>query len=232
MKSITYGNHQIEFELNFSSRKTLGLTVYPDQTVVVNAPLGTEYESVEKKVKSKARWILKQLRQFEKYLPNTKKKEYVSGETHLYLGRQYILKITSNSGASSHVKLKGRYLNVQVNNKRRVEATLKEWYRARASIHFQTIVEDLLPEFENHDLKVKELKIREMKKRWGSCTTEGVITLNSELIKAPKRCIQYVILHELCHLIYHKHDANFYRLLNSMMPNWKRWKEKLEITLA
>ena len=109
MKSITYGNQQIEFELNFSSRKTLGLTVYPDQTVVVNAPLGTEYENVEKKVKSKARWILKQLRQFEKYLPNTKKKEYVSGETHLYLGRQYILKVTSNSGVSCQVKLKGRY---------------------------------------------------------------------------------------------------------------------------
>lgn len=232
MKSITYGNQQIEFELNFSSRKTLGLTVYPDQTVVVNAPLGTEYENVEKKVKSKARWILKQLRQFEKYLPNTKKKEYVSGETHLYLGRQYILKVTSNTGSSSQVKLKGRYLNVQVNNKRRVDAALKEWYRARASIHFQTIVEDLLPEFENDDLKLKELKIREMKKRWGSCTKEGVITLNSELIKAPKRCIQYVVLHELCHLIYHKHDANFYRLLNSKMPNWKRWKEKLEITLA
>ncbi len=232
MNSIVYGGTEIKFELNFSSRKTLGLTVYPDQTVVVNAPLGTEYENVEKKVKAKARWILKQLRQFEKYLPQTKRKEFVSGETHLYLGRQYLLKVVKDSRNVDQVKLKGRYLFTQVKNKNRVEATLNEWYRAKASIHFQNIVEDLLPEFENHDLKVKELKIREMKKRWGSCTKDGVITLNLHLIKAPKRCIQYVILHELCHLIYHKHDANFYRLLNSMMPNWKRWKEKLEITLA
>lgn len=232
MKSIAYGNQQIEFELNFSSRKTLGLTVYPDQTIVVNAPIGTEYTSIEKKVRSKARWILKQIRQFEKYLPHTKRKEFVSGETHLYLGRQYLLKVVKHSRNLDQVKLKGKYLLTQVKNKNRVEAVLNEWYRVKASIHFQTIVEELLPEFESHDLNVKELRIREMKKRWGSCTKDGVITLNLQLIKAPKRCIQYVILHELSHLIYHKHDANFYRLLNSMMPNWKRWKERLEITLA
>jgi predicted metal-dependent hydrolase len=71
-----------------------------------------------------------------------------------------------------------------------------------------------------------------MKTRWGSCTPGGTITLNLHLIKAPRRCIEYVILHELCHLINHKHDTKFYQLLNSMMPNWKKWKEKLEITLS
>lgn len=230
MNSINYGNKTIEYELNFSDRKSLGVTVYPDKTVVVNAPEGAKIDKIEQKVKSKARWILKQFRYFEKFLPHSKPKEYVSGETHLYLGRQYLLKIENDS--SEAVKLKGRYLTVYTKNKNRTEAHVNDWYRAKAQIHFYLILEELLPEFSEHDIKLKELKIRDMKKRWGSCTPDGVITLNLQLIKAPKRCIQYVIIHELCHLIHHKHDAQFYQLLNSKMPNWKRWKEKLEITLA
>lgn len=230
MNSITYGNRKIEFELNFSDRKSLGLTVYPDQTVVVNAPKDAETEKIEQKVKSKARWIVKQLRQFEKYLPQSVQKEYVSGETHLYLGRQYILKV--EEGSSETVKLKGKYLKVQTKNKVRAESLVNDWYRAKAQLHFYYILEELLPEFSKHDIKLKELKIQDMKKRWGSCTQDGVITLNTQLIKAPKICIQYVIIHELCHLIHHKHDARFYQLLNSKMTNWKRWKEKLEVTLA
>tara|TARA_R110002124_G_scaffold76758_5_gene205725 strand:+ start:3626 stop:4318 length:693 start_codon:yes stop_codon:yes gene_type:complete len=230
MNSIIYGKRRIEFELNFSERKSLGLTVYPDQKIVVNAPEGAEIEKIEQKVKSKARWINKQLRQFEKYLPHSVSKEYVSGETHLYLGRQYLLKVEDDS--TERVKLKGKFLWVYTKNNNRTEDLLNDWYRAKARLHFYSILEELLPEFSKHNIKLKELKIRSMKKRWGSCTPEGVITLNVQLIKAPKRCIQYVIIHELCHLIHHKHDAEFYRLLNSKMSNWKRWKEKLEVTLA
>jgi predicted metal-dependent hydrolase len=82
------------------------------------------------------------------------------------------------------------------------------------------------------EVSPEHISLRYSKKRWGSCTPDGTITLNLHLIKAPKICIQYVIIHELCHLIHHQHDSRFYKLLNSKMPNWKRWKEKLEITLA
>lgn len=229
METITYGRHTIDFKLRFAKRKTLGIAVYPDLNVVVTAPEGVNDDKVYTKVKSKARWILKQLRGFEKYQPLSNPKDFVSGETHLYLGRQYLLKV----GKSKHVsvKLKGKYLRVQTSKPDKVEELLYDWYRLKALYHFSNIVEDLLPEFERNDLKVNELIIRKMKTRWGSCTTDGTITLNLHLIKAPKRCIEYVILHELCHLIYHKHDAKFYQMLHSMMPNWKRWKEKLEVTL-
>jgi predicted metal-dependent hydrolase len=230
MNTISYGKKEIGYELQISDRKTLGIAVYPDMNVVVTAPENVSKEKIQEKVKSKARWILKQLRAFEKYQPLSKPKEYVSGETHLYLGRQYVLKV--EKAVDNQVKLKGKYLRVKTRNKGKAEELLYDWYRFKAQIHFNSILEDLLPEFEKHDLKIKELNIRKMNTRWGSCTPGGVITLNLHLIKAPKRCIEYVILHELCHLIHHKHDAAFYRLLNSKMPHWKRWKEKLEITLA
>ena len=230
MESVAYGKKSIEFELKYSKRKTLGIAVYPDLNVIVTAPETAKRDKILEKVQSKSRWILKQLRKFEKYQPLTKPKEFVSGETHLYLGRQYLLKVEkSNSGS---VKLKGKYLRVKTKNPKKTEELLFDWYRLKAQVHFSRIIEELLPEFEKKDLKVKELVIRKMKSRWGSCTSEGTITLNLHLIKAPKRCIEYVILHELCHLIHHKHDAEFYQLLNSMMPQWKYWKERLEITLS
>lgn len=230
MESITYGNRQIGYELKYSNRKTLGITVYPDMNVIVTAPEKADHEKIQQKIQSKARWIIKQLRKFEKYQPLSKPKEYVSGETHLYLGRQYLLKVEKSKTES--VKLKGRYLKVKTKDPDKAEELVFDWYRLKAKVHFSNILDDLIPQFEKHDVRVKELIIRKMKSRWGSCTNEGVITLNLHLIKAPKRCIEYVILHELCHLIHHKHDARFYQLLNSMMPNWKKWKEKLEITLS
>lgn len=230
MDSVSYGGQKIEFELRFAPRKTLGIAVYPDLNVVVTAPESASREKIFKKIHSKSRWILKQLRNFEKYQPLTKPKDFVSGETHLYLGRQYLLKVKKSNNYS--VKLKGKYLHVNTKEPHKTKDLLDDWYRLKAQIHFSSIIEDLLPEFERYELKVKELAIRKMKTRWGSCTPEGVITLNLHLIKAPKRCIEYVIIHELCHLIHHKHDAKFYHLLNSMMPNWKQWKEKLEITMA
>lgn len=230
MKTIAYGNKRIEYKLKYTNRKTLGIAVYPDMNVVVTAPEKAEFDKIQDKVSSKSRWILKQLRKFEKYQPLSKSKDFVSGETHLYLGRRYRLKVQKAKEES--VKLKGKYLQVKVKDLFKTEEVVLEWYRSKAKMHFSTILNNLIPQFEKHDIKIKELVIRKMKKRWGSCTKEGVITLNLHLIKAPTRCIKYVILHEICHLIHHKHDAEFYRLLNSKMPNWEKWKERLEITLA
>lgn len=230
MVTITYGNREIIYELKYAKRNTLGIAVYPDLNVVVTAPEHSDFNKIHKKVKTKARWISKQLRNFERFQPLSKPKKYISGETHLYLGRQYLLKV--EMAKKNEVKLKGRYLYVKTKNVKKAEELLNDWYRLKAQIHFYNILENLLPEFEKHDMKILELNIRKMEKRWGSCSKEGVIILNLHLIKAPKRCIEYVIIHELCHLIHHKHDAKFYQLLNSKMPNWKHWKERLEVALA
>ncbi len=230
MHSVVYGDNVIPFELRVSNRKTLGITVYPDLRVVVSAPEGASEEKIREKVKSKARWIMKQQRGFEKFQPLSKQKEYVSGETHLYLGKEYILKVIRSD--KEYVKLKGKYFLVETRNPDKAGKLMEEWYRAKASIHFSSIIDDLIPLFDRKEIKIKDLIIRKMNTRWGSCTPGGTITLNLQLIKAPRRCIEYVILHELCHLVYHKHDTRFYKLLHSMMPNWEKWKERLEVTLA
>lgn len=229
MPAVTYGNQTIAYELRYSQRKTLGIEVYPDMRVLVTAPEGTPDENIKTKLRTKARWILRQLRAFEKYQPLSTPKQFISGETHLYMGKEYILKVQKSDTES--VKLRGRYFWVNARKPEKAEKLLTEWYREKASLHFLAIMDDIAPAFEQQ-LGTHDLIIRKMSTRWGSCTPGGTITLNLNLIKAPRRCIEYVILHELCHLVYHKHDKRFYQLLQSKMPSWKKWKERLELTLA
>jgi hypothetical protein len=227
--SIPYGSQQIEFELSYVPRKTLGITVHPDLRVEVRAPEDATYEKIREKVEKRARWITKQQRYFENFLPRTPPREYVSGETHLYLGKQYRLRVLE--GEEENVKLYGGRLYVHTHDPQdrdRVRGLLSAWYKAHAEKRFRKGLQEGLEAFQRYELEEPTLEIRRMPKRWGSCSKQGRILLNPELIKAPSPCIDYVILHELCHLVHPRHDKGFYRLLSKVMPEWRRWKERLE----
>ncbi len=227
---INFGSHRIDFAVKFSDRKTLGLTVNPEMQVVINAPLDTSKEIIRKKVKKKAPWILKQQSYFLSFHPRTTKRKYISGETHLYMGRQYRLKLTQSN--KDEVKYKGRFIEVQTTNKENAEVLMLAWYKSRAKLKFPEIAEPLIEQFQRYDVEPKGIYIQSMTKRWGSCTPKGKIILNPELMKAPKACIKYVIIHELCHLIHHDHTQKFIDLQTKEMPDWRRWKDKLEKLLA
>lgn len=226
---IQYGSTRIDFQLMHSSRKTLGITVKPDLNVLVKAPVNTPIEKVKERLKKKASWIIKQQNYFQAFHPKTPPRKYVSGETHLYLGRQYRLKIRNS--LKPEVKLKEGYINVFVNShsgKEQVKKVLNDWYKERAEIIFRKIYDDVGKEFSKRKILSDIFIIRDMKKRWGSCTPGKKIIVNTELIKAPKGCIEYVIVHEMCHLKYPNHSKAFYSLQSSFMPNWEFWKNKLE----
>jgi hypothetical protein len=108
---------------------------------------------------------------------------------------------------------------------------LEIWYKQKASVVFTDLFEEVFPKFKRYKISTPVLSIRNMSKRWGSCTPAGRIILNSELIKAPKGCIEYVIIHELCHLIHYNHSNKFKILLYKMSPDWLKWKDRLEYML-
>lgn len=228
-KTIEYGKSRIEYTLKFKDRKTLNIQVHPDSTVHVIAPLETSQEKIKEKVKRKASWIIKQQDFFLSFHPLTPKRKFVSGETHLYLGRQYRLKLKESN--EEKVKLYAGNLHVFVNdktNKERIEELLKQWYKSKAQIHFNELFQELLPTVEAFYTGETNLRYRWMKKRWGSCDKNGQIILNLELIKAPRRCIEYVIIHEFCHLAYLNHSRAFYDLLEKHCPDWRKTKDYLE----
>ena len=228
--TMQFGSSIIEYKLDFQDRKNLTIKVYPDCTVKIIAPHDTQLEKIEQHVKKKASWIIKQQREFLSYQPYTPERIYVNGETHLYLGRQYKLRLEIAN--KNEVKLFRGCLNIYCKDQNKVKEILNKWYREKALFHFEEILNKVLPLFKRYKLTKPQLHIRVMKKRWGSCTSNGEIILNPELIKAPKGSIEYVIIHELCHLVHHNHTKDFYKLQEFMMPDWKKWKEKLEHSLV
>ncbi|WP_143146189.1 M48 family metallopeptidase [Flavobacterium haoranii] len=224
--SINYGSKSIKFHLDFSDRKTLGIKVHPDNSVHVAAPFDSEMDKIEAKVKQKARWIIKQQNEFLSYLPKLAERKFINGETHLYLGRQYLLEI--NPSKKNEVKISRNKLIVNHIVKSKPESVLEKWYIEKAEQHFKKLIHEVLPLFNKYQVSTPTIQIKKMKKRWGSCSANGNIILNLELIKASKGSIEYVIIHELCHLIHHNHTKAFYELLDSIMPDWKKWKNKLE----
>lgn len=227
---IDFGSKRIPYTLVFSERKTLGITVTPELDVIVKAPNGADMEKIHRILLKRAPWILKQQSYFLAYFPKQTKRQYVSGETHLYLGRRYRLKVIRGSRHS--VKLSGQYIYVYVNKNHTVKESLDNWYKEHAEMRFTVYLAEWLKKFKRYDVKVENFEIRKMQKRWGSCTVKNKIILNTELVKAPKGCIEYVIMHELCHLVYHGHDSKFLALQTKMMPDWEKWKDRLEKFLA
>jgi predicted metal-dependent hydrolase len=157
----------------------------------------------------------------------------VGGETHLYMGRQYRLKI--QAGDVNRVKLAGGFFRVTVAGPpapEQVKRLLSHWYAQKAGERFTEMLDRCLANFKRMAIPAPKLSIRRMKTRWGSLSPKGTLTLNVALIRAPRECIEYVITHELCHMKHPRHDAAFYRLLERHMPDWERRKHKLEMTLA
>ena len=220
---------RVPVAVQFRERLRLSISVHPDGSVTALAPANQTIADVAAHLERRRSWIAKQRRHFERYQPLPAEKCYVSGETHLYLGRQYRLRIHRCDEIS--VKLVGRFFNVFVpspKEPRAIADALDAWYRLHAESIFCDRMDRCLASAASLRLTDVKFRIRPMKKRWGSCSKEGTITLNAELIKVPLHCIDYVIMHELCHLRVHDHSPAFFRLLARCMPDWERGKERLE----
>jgi predicted metal-dependent hydrolase len=230
IESIQFGSRTIDFCLVYSDRKSLGITVTPEMEVLVKAPADTTIEKVKEKIRKKVPWIIKQQSFFLSFQPKTPNRKYISGETHLYLGRQYRLQI--EIGQLESVKLKGKFIVVTSSEKSRTKSLLHDWYLQHARTKLHEVAAPLIDKFKKHKVEPSSIVLRDMPTRWGSCTPKGKIILNPELIKAPKGCIEYVVIHELCHLIHHDHTQKFLDVQTKEMKDWEKWKMKLEKLLA
>ena len=217
------------------------IKVHPDQRVVATAPNDATDEVIHDAMMKRARWIWQSLQDFAKQQDHVLPKRYVSGETQFYLGRRYVLKVITNIETAnvihSTVKLSRGKLNVELsqsdstlNSEERaalVKSLIDKWYQDKAKVIFAERLEAVLHKAA-WVTDTPAFRLLVMKKQWGSCSTKGNLILNPHLAKAPKECIDYVILHELCHIAEHNHSEHFWRLLMQVMPNWKEVKAKLD----
>lgn len=232
LDAIAYGGKEIIFHVLVSDRKTMEIAVHPDSRVVVKTPKTATGEDIRGQVYRRARWITKQISYFQQFHPRTPHRQYVSGETHLYLGRQYRLKVLA--GDDEAVKLARGLIFITCRDKpnsNTVRSLLDEWYLERARAKYAESLSRCFPDFQRMGYVRPTIHVRRMKTRWGSLSPKGVLTLNRDLIRASRDCIDYVVSHELCHLKYKNHSKGFYQLLEQVMPEWEQKKHRLEMAL-
>jgi hypothetical protein len=228
---VEHAGEHIPVAVEFRERDHLSISVHPDGSVTALAPASCSLEEVLAHLNRRRLWIVRQRRHFEKFQPLPVEKRYVPGETHLYLGRQYRLRVQEAETPS--VRLKGKFFEVYVpilKQPQAVAAAMNQWYQSHAKLIFKERMRRYVQLASPLRLSMEvKLRVNPMARRWGSCSKGGTITLNTGLVKAPLHCIDYVIMHELCHLKIHDHSPAFFRMLGRCMPDWQRRKERLEL---
>ena len=229
LHTVSYGSARFACEYIPEARASLALTVYPDMSIVLKHPEDLPLERIEAFVRRKRRWLSTQLAFFAKFAKKKYAREYISGESHLYLGRQYQLIV--RKGKEDRVTLLRGKLHVETT--KHVEegiytrGLLDAWYKEKTKAIFEERMNEMHKNFEQFDRP--KLFVRPMTKRWGSAIRNQKIILNPTLIHSSKDCIDYVITHEFCHFTHKNHDKNFWKLLDKKYPNWEKVKEKLEL---
>ncbi|NDC83365.1 M48 family peptidase [bacterium] len=231
--SIAYRKKTIPFSVIRSDRKTMEIAVNPDKTIVVRVPRYSDMDVIRRKVFRRAKWIVKQMDYFDQFMPRPVHRQFINGETHFYMGKRYRIKLVEDLTPS--VKLLGPFFYVTgptVKDSTQIEKQMNQWYLEKAIVQFQESLDRCWPKVSNLGYEKPEISIRKMEKRWGSLSKRGVLTLNSNLIKTSKASIDYVVTHELCHLVHRDHSPKFYQVLSSILPDWKRLKHHLEMSFV
>jgi predicted metal-dependent hydrolase len=212
----------MDYDIIFSDRRTLGLTVERDRTVIVRAPLGTSRERIEEFVQTKKRWIFEKQAHPQKYRPSRPIKEFVSGEGVLYLGRSYWLDVRDAEDAL--VKLDGKFF-VCGPRHADLKKCFREWFVERAKEAIPPRVELYA---KSMGVTYSRIMISDMKYRWGSCTPKKNLKFNWRLIKAPMHVVDYVVVHELAHVLEHNHSPLFWQHIRTQLPNFQASKQWLK----
>ncbi|MED1489729.1 SprT family zinc-dependent metalloprotease [Bacillus smithii] len=228
---IEYANKIIDFVVKRKKVKNVNLNIKPDMTIEVTANDRVPLDFICDFVKTKGAWILKNVKTFKDVQPyRQSEREYVSGETFKYLGKQYRLRVMQEEEEKVKYFRGFIYLYVKdTENVNRKAKLIDEWYREKAQKTFHESLAKMFPLVQKYGVDKPNIDLRSMKARWGSALTEkNTILLNTDLIKAPKYCIDYVVLHELIHFKYNDHSDNFYKMLYSLMPDWEKRKAILD----
>ena len=218
----------IDFRVIYSGRKSLGISVLPDSTVVVRVPYRTSLKTIKRIVQDKAAWIIKHRDSYTDLGKSKLNRLYSDGEKHLFRGNESVLKIERSY--KKFIRFNGGVIELgldKTDDPVAVKRLLYSGYKYEALTVFPMILSSVMKKHEDQRFKPSGLIIRSMKRRWGSCSNRGMITLSTELIKLSDMFIEYVILHELCHLKHHNHGTAYYSLLSELFPDWKDVRKEL-----
>lgn len=232
VRQLDIGTEVITYELKRSARKTLGISVTPDGAVHVTAPMAAEESEIELRIRKRAAWILDKVDEAVLRAPQLPDRRYLPGETHLYLGRQYRLRVEPGTLGTRREEDRIIVGGVPVDEPTRIRNRLYRWYESEGQRIFSERLVQCLRAF-GPDLSRPKLKIAAMERRWGSYVADShSLVLNHVLVQVAVPLIDYVITHELCHIGIPNHGPQFERLLARIMPDHTHRKQKLELVFT
>jgi predicted metal-dependent hydrolase len=229
--NITIEGRVIEYVLKRSNRKTIGIRIDTDGNIKVTAPVKTSRKQIKDTIVNEAPWILKKQEEMIKINQEKKRNaQFIDGDRFLFLGKEYLLTVYEMNNLQPEVLLYGGSIIVCIAKGKSGEErvlcirnALKTWYMDR----FESILRERVPELAaSVDVSPASIKIKEQKTRWGSCSNKGNINLNWKLVMAPMEVIDYVIVHELCHMKEMNHLKAFWTLVGAVLPEYpasRKW---------
>jgi predicted metal-dependent hydrolase len=226
--STKYGDRIIEFDVGYRNRKTLAIQIEPPEKILVLSPVGLSEDILKEKVNSKGKWIINKLFDFKDmgYIPFNR--EFVNGESFMYLGRNYLLQIILDKDILyPKVKIVDKNLTIITPNKEQpiLKKAIEKWYRRESKKVILKRIEFYKPKFK---VVPSQIKIKEQKKRWGSCTSKGILLFNWRTVMAPSPVIDYIIVHEMSHLTIRNHSSIFWKSVENILPDYKERKKWLK----
>ncbi|MCK4661722.1 MAG: M48 family metallopeptidase [Bacteroidales bacterium] len=213
---------KLEYSIKYSNRKTLNISVERDRTIIVRAPKSLSLERIEDIVQSKRNWIKDKINHSQKYPIGFNAKEFISGETLLYLGRNYQLSVIDEDFEG--IRFNQGFI-ISKSNQANANQLFKEWYLKKALEKIKPLAKIYAT---NLGVGYNECKTSEMKYRWGSCTPKNNIIFNWRIIKAPMYVLEYLVAHELVHFLENNHTPNFWNILSIQVPNYEKAKKWLK----
>jgi len=225
---VQFGRTELEYQIRRTSRdKTVSLAVVPQQGLVVTAPRRATTKRLDSIVREKAAWVVRRLKRQSDLPPPIPQREFVSGETYLYLGRQYRLKIAKGA-REAEVCLRAGQLHVPMQTSlagsQVARAALIAWYKTRAADYLSRRAKQWAKKL---GLEAPRLLVSEPRKRWGSASKDGSLRINWRVIQAPTTLVDYVLVHELAHLIHEDHSREFWATVGRVLPDYEERKARL-----
>lgn len=235
MNELVFDSSKISYNIKYSSkRKTIAIQIDPVKGLIILAPKGTPIEEIHKVLQVKEDWITTKIEKSKEILPAPKSKEFVSGERLDYIGRSYRLQICKEISKNIRFTFyRGKFLvyssgdNREYSNK--IRKKVISWYREHALVKLKERVEFYAPKVGKFP---KEVRVKEFKARWGTTQDNGILDFNWKIILAPMSIIDFVVVHELCHLVTLRHSKEFWSKLSAIIVDHKERDEWLRINGA
>lgn len=225
---VQYGTKELEFKVEFRNRDTMSISVEPPNNILVVAPIGTPEENIKDIVKSRGKWIVQKLFEFRNIDAKRISREFVNGESFMYLGRNYSLQIHVDETLQNNFKVKlfrGKFhVYVKEKDDDIIKEAMESWYREKTEEQVRKRIKYYQKFFEK---KPSDIKVKEQKKRWASCTSKNELLFNWRCGMAKATAIDYIVVHEMCHMYYNNHSQEFWDLVASVMSDYESRKEWL-----